>query len=273
MTKLEREPGLRERKQARTKLALLDAFVEALGERSLEAIAVRDLCATVPVSEATFFNYFRGKADLVTYFVQLWSLDHAWHARRTLEREGALAAIGEIFARTAETVREHPRVLAEVIAAQARLEGPPEVHEIGLAERRERFAELDGIEELPARGLDSLLPWLLDEAIARGELRPDAPRDLLFLTLAAVFFGTPVALLRGSPAAVGDAWRAQLALLLGPHRVTSAAAPTATKATATKATTTKAAATKATATNAESRTKPRKTSRSDKARKTPEKKR
>ena len=221
MTNSSSEPGLRERKHARTKLALLDAFVAAMETKPVEEIAVRELCATVPVSEATFFNYFRGKADLVTYFVQLWSLDHAWHAKQTIEREGALAALYEIFARTAATVREHPRVMAEVVAAQARYEGPVVVHELGLAERRERFAELDGIDTLPALGLDSLLPWLLDEAVERGELSQEAPRELLFLTLAAVFFGTPIALLRVHPEAVGEAWRAQLELLLSPHRVTS----------------------------------------------------
>ena len=36
------------------------------------------------------------------------------------------------------------------------------------------------------------------------------PRDFLFLTLAALFFGTPIALLRSSPELVGPAWRAQL---------------------------------------------------------------
>lgn len=219
MTTTTSEPGLRERKHARTKLALLDAFVAAMEQKPIEEIAVRELCATVPVSEATFFNYFRGKADLVTYFVQLWSLDHAWHATRTLEREGALAALHEIFARTATTVREHPRVMAEVLAAQARYEGPVVAHEIGLAERRERFAELGGIDALPALGLDSLLPWLLEEAVRRGELSEEAPRELLFLTLAAVFFGTPIALLRVHPEAVGEAWSAQLELLLAPHRV------------------------------------------------------
>lgn len=219
MTTTTSEPGLRERKHARTKLALLDAFVAAMEQKPIEEIAVRELCATVPVSEATFFNYFRGKADLVTYFVQLWSLDHAWHATRTLERDGALAALHEIFARTAATVREHPRVMAEVVAAQARYEGPVVAHEIGLAERRERFAELEGIDALPALGLDSLLPWLLEEAVRRGELSEEAPRELLFLTLAAVFFGTPIALLRVHPEAVGEAWSAQLELLLAPHRV------------------------------------------------------
>ena len=219
MTTTSSEPSLRERKHARTKLALLDAFVAAMEQKPVEEIAVRELCASVPVSEATFFNYFRGKADLVTYFVQLWSLDHAWHATRTLERDGALAALHEIFARTAATVREHPRVMAEVVAAQARYEGPVVAHEIGLAERRERFAELDGIDTLPALGLDSLLPWLLEEAVRRGELSEEAPRELLFLTLAAVFFGTPIALLRVHPESVGEAWSAQLELLLAPHCV------------------------------------------------------
>lgn len=204
---------LRARKLARSRLALLDAFVARMDERPVEEISVRELCAAAEVSEATFFNHFAGKDELVVFFIQLWALEVGWRARRVLAERGALAAIEGIFADTAASVAAHPRVMGEVLAAQARLDHEPPVREVTFAERRLRFPDLDGVETLPSEGLDALLPWLLGEAVARGELPPDTDVRTLFLHLAAFFFGTPIVLRRIQPALVGPAWQAQLALL------------------------------------------------------------
>lgn len=205
--------SLRARKLARTRLALLDAFVERLDERPVEEIGVRELCAAVEVSEATFFNLFGGKDELIPFFIQLWALEVGWRARRVLAERGALAAIEGVFADTARSVAEHPRVMGEVIAAQARLDRAPPLREVTLAERHLRFPALDGVDELPSEGLDALLPSLLEAAVRRGELPPGTELRFLFLNLAAVFFGTPIALRRLDPAMVGPAWSAQLAML------------------------------------------------------------
>lgn len=207
-------PSLRERKLARTRLALLDAFVARLDERPLEAIPVKELCAAVEISEGTFFNLFENKGELVAYFVQVWSLELGARVQEVLATRGAKAAIAAVFEGTADAVAAHPRVMAEVIAAQARLEHPVQPRPLSLAERLQRLGPQPRLAELPAMGLDSLLPWLIGEAVARGELPASTDQSFLFLNLAAIFFGTPVALRATNPALVGPAWRRQVALLL-----------------------------------------------------------
>lgn len=206
-------PTLRERKLARSRLALLDAFVARMDARPTEAISVKELCAAAEVSEPTFFNLFEGKAELITFFIQLWSLEMAANARDVLTKHGAFAAIQAIFDETAVAVAAHPRVMGEVLAAQARREGPPPRREVSLAERRLRFPGRPELDDTPAEGLDSLLPWLIGEAVKRGELPPSVDQSFLFLNLASVFFGTPIALRAIDPGQVGRAWRAQLGML------------------------------------------------------------
>lgn len=58
--------SLREKKYAKTKLALLDAATERIGEKTFDAISVKELCEQAEVSEATFFNYFPKKQDLLS---------------------------------------------------------------------------------------------------------------------------------------------------------------------------------------------------------------
>ena len=61
-----KEYPLRERKYAATKAALLDAVLARLHDQTLDSISVKEVCREVPVSEATFFNYFTSK-DVVRH--------------------------------------------------------------------------------------------------------------------------------------------------------------------------------------------------------------
>jgi len=204
---------LRERKHARTKLAFLDATLAAIRLRPLEEVTVKQLCDTVGVSEASFFNYFARKSDVLIYAVQLWSVEMAWHAQRVAASSSALAAIAEIFALTARQVAEHPEPMAEIIAGQARMTARPVFGELTTAERLLRFPGLEGIDTVRGEGLDEILPPLIDRAICAGELPAHTDRQRLLVALATVFLGLPVVLRGADAARVEAAYREHLALL------------------------------------------------------------
>jgi AcrR family transcriptional regulator len=207
------EIPLRSRKFARTKVGLLQAAMARLDACTLEELQVRDLCDAVQISQASFFNYFPRKSDLLVYFVQMWSIEVAWHVLVADSRPlSARAAIAHIFELTAKQAAEHPGVLAEVMAEQARLREPPKLIEITLAERLLAFPDMPGIDTAPARGLDSLLPELLRRAVKQGELPKSTKIDDAFLGLSALFFGIPMILRRIDPRSVGPAYRAQFDL-------------------------------------------------------------
>lgn len=203
---------LRPRKLALTKVKLLHAAIARLDRAPLEELQVKDLCRDVEISEASFFNYFPKKADLLVYFVQLWTLDVAWHALLAQPRPAtSYEAIQRIFQFTGAQAAEHPGVMAEVLAGQARLTEEPPLVEIPLAERIAAFPGREGIETLEARGLDSLLPELLARAVKQGELPKQTDVRAAFLGLAAIFFGVPIALRRIDPRAIPPAYLQQLA--------------------------------------------------------------
>lgn len=204
---------LRQRKHAQTKLAILDATLAAIRTRPLEEVTVKEICETARISEASFFNYFPKKSDVLTYQVQLWSLEMAWHAGRLSQLGGGLTAIEEIFAITARQVAEQPAPMAEIIAEQARMVARPDFAELTLAERRLRFPALIGIDEVRGEGLDELLPPLIERAIAAGDLPRDTDRTAVLIALATIFLGAPVVLRRSPAAALEQAYRAQLRIL------------------------------------------------------------
>ncbi|MEI9937401.1 MAG: TetR/AcrR family transcriptional regulator [Pseudomonadota bacterium] len=58
------KPGLRERKKAKTRLAISDVATKMFIERGFDDVTVMEVAAAADVSVATIFNYFETKEDL-----------------------------------------------------------------------------------------------------------------------------------------------------------------------------------------------------------------
>jgi AcrR family transcriptional regulator len=202
---------LRQRKQAQTRLALVRAALARLHDgRTLDDVNVKDLCRDVSISEASFFNYFHKKSDLLVFYVQLWSLDLGWRLRHELSGGTARDAIAAIFASTAREVAAQPEVMAEIIAYQARHTEPPVAADVPLPDRLAAYPERPGIEAIPGLGLDGLLPPLIARAVAEGDLPGDVDQAGAFLALTAIFFGVPLVLRRSPRAGLEAHYQRQL---------------------------------------------------------------
>src|SRR5690349_5741339 len=58
------ELSLRERKKAKTRLAISHVATKMFNERGFDAVTVAEIAAAAEVSVATLFNYFETKEDL-----------------------------------------------------------------------------------------------------------------------------------------------------------------------------------------------------------------
>ncbi len=198
---------LRERKYARTKLALVNAT-------PMEDITVNSLCDDIEISEATFFNYFAKKGDLLDYYVQLWTLEITWKIRHS--GQTGTAAVDALFTIAAQQFQQHPGLMGEVLARLARLREKPTPQKIGRAERRRAFEkiisndnQLAELEALEVSGLDTVLAPVLQQAINKGELPGNTHVPTTMLGLIALFYGIPLLL---NPDAIPTCYRQQLAI-------------------------------------------------------------
>lgn len=185
---------LREKKYARTKLSLLDACIHHLEktETSFESLSVRALCETAEVSEATFFNYFSKKADLLDYYLLLWNLELTWQSQHTNKK--GFAAISEIFTHIAQRFQKKPQLMKEIIAYQALQTRPAATQELSPAERTKALGQLNGIVDLKAIALDRLWLNAIEQAIKNNELPQNIHIPTLIFQLASIYYGTPLAL-------------------------------------------------------------------------------
>ena len=205
---------LRERKRARTRIALVEALLERLVDRPLDAIQVSELVEAVDISPATFFNYFPSKPDLLTHFIQLWSLQVGALARTVeAEHDSALAAVEALVTTTAQLSSQGPNVMMEIIVHQARNLPGEKPDPVEPAERMLYLPDVENVEELSDRGLASIITDLLSKAVAHGELPADTDIGEMALAVGSTFYGVPLIMATRYPEAVADLQSRQLKML------------------------------------------------------------
>ena len=214
-------PSLRERKFARTRLALAEAAAQHMQVASFETLSVKALCERVQVSEATFFNYFPKKDDLIVYLDHLWTLELNWYGRQSAAQHSGLAVIDAMFRYTSIQVQKKPGLMGEIIAHEARARQRAANPEITRAERMQAFPDLDGIDDMPDDSLEHILRAALQQGIDRGELPVNTAVTAAMVGLVSIFYGVPLALQHSNPAAIGAMYRQQLAILWEGLRVVS----------------------------------------------------
>ena len=213
MTEIAR-PSLRERKFARTRLSLAEAVTNHLEAASFESLSVKSLCERVQISEATFFNYFPRKQELLSYLVHLWVIELGWHVQKATEELRGLAVVDALFAEVARTCESRPGVLAEMLAWIARGGSLDSDLQIGELEKQLAYPDLDDIGSIPVKGIDAWLLPPLEAAISNGDLPENTLLPLMLTTLLSVLFGVPLTLLASDPTRIATVYRQQLALVL-----------------------------------------------------------
>ena len=206
-------PSLRERKFARTRLALAETTTAHLNSAALESLSVKNLCERVQISEATFFNYFPKKDDLIAYLDKLWTLELNWYGRQAASQQQGLAVIEALFRYTAIQVQKKPGLMGEIIAWEARDREHAPRPEITRAERSMAFPDLEGIEAIDDSNLETLLKMALQDAIKQGELPENILLPAAMVGLVSIFYGVPLAIQHANPTSIGPMYRQQLELL------------------------------------------------------------
>jgi len=204
---------LRQRKFARTRFALAQALAQSLSGQSLSDVPVKTLCSEAEVSEATFFNYFARKQDLVSYLVQLWMLESGWYATFHDPADRGLPVIEKIFAQSARNCARSPGLFREILIWIGQGSGVTQPLEFSDFEKRLAFPDLQRIEEVPVRDIDTWILPHLEFAIEQGVLPDNTLRQALLTSLLTILLGVPMVLLARDPARIAATYRQQLALL------------------------------------------------------------
>ena len=207
---------LRERKHAKTKVALANVAIERLKKKRLKDISVKELCEAIPISEVTFYNYFSQKTDVLVYILQLWQLEIQWHLKKWEKEKSNLDIVESYFDLAAQELEEHPLVLKEALAFFSQRRGDVEFEDMSAAEKLLAYPDLPGIEKirLSKRPKEKkVLKPYVEKAIAQGELPESTDPELISNILNSLFIGTLMSLHDHDPKQMKPTLRHMLRLL------------------------------------------------------------
>jgi AcrR family transcriptional regulator len=203
---------MREETTAANKLAIVSALFTRTGYEEFNDIKISDLCRDASVSQASFYNYFPKKSDLLIYYVQLWSVHMTWKITIDKQLRG-LRAIEFIFEDTSRSIAENPAIMAEILSFHARWKEKPRSAALTPSEKRIAYPDCNSIEEITAQGIDSMLQSHLLFAVNDGELPVNTPVNLTLPTLRSLFFGIQLMLKRVPLDQITEYCNQQLALV------------------------------------------------------------
>jgi AcrR family transcriptional regulator len=117
---MDQEPGLRERKKQRTRQLIAETARRLFTERGFDAVPVAEVARAAEVSEATVFNYFPTKEDLVYQGMEAFGAELIAAVRDRPPGEPVVAAFGRFVLQPrgllAAENKDSARYLTEVSA-------------------------------------------------------------------------------------------------------------------------------------------------------------
>jgi AcrR family transcriptional regulator len=161
------EPGLRERKKQRTRQLIADTAWRLFAERGFDDVSVAQIAREAEVSEATVFNYFRTKEDLVYHRMEAFEQELLSALRDRAEGESIVQAFGRFALKPRgflvsddPTATEGMRAAARVITGSAALQ----------ARQHDIFDRFTGtlatfIAEERGMAADDVEPWVMANAL------------------------------------------------------------------------------------------------------------
>jgi AcrR family transcriptional regulator len=120
------EPGLRERKKQRTRQLIADTAWRLFSERGFDEVPVAEVAREAEVSEATVFNYFPTKEDLVFHRMEAFEDELVEAVRDRPAGESIVQAFGRFVLRARGFLASDDPAATEGMRAAARvLTGSP----------------------------------------------------------------------------------------------------------------------------------------------------
>jgi AcrR family transcriptional regulator len=184
-----KEYPLRAIKHAKTRLAIMRAFMERLKRDRFESISVAKVCEDAEVAQGTVFNYFPVKIDVLAYYLRLTMAKMIGTAERKSVAGKYLAKIEAVFSQVSKEW-ENSNLSCQILSVLLGQTERPKWVEISGVEKRMAFPRCEGIEETADECFGGWLKKCISSAIKSGELPPKADQSDILVSLTTLMFGT-----------------------------------------------------------------------------------
>lgn len=208
----EAQISLREKKYAKTKLALLQEFISKMKDSRFEDISIKEICEKVEVSEGTFFNYFHQKVEVLIYYKTLTVTKMNWYLNTQRNDLSPLQKIDVAFDLIADELKE-PNFFYEMVRTMISEKVRDEVADISPVEKHYAFPDCPGVEAIESIDLCKFFEHLVNDAFAAGEISEEADRQTVYTALMSLLIGLPLAIEIEDFPRLKEIFKSQLSIL------------------------------------------------------------
>ncbi|MDH6351385.1 TetR family transcriptional regulator [Brevibacillus sp. 1238] len=181
--------SLREKKKAKTKLALLEAALALINEGTFRSVLVDDICAQAEVSKVTFFKFFPQKEELLIYFMSIWQV----RCYKELADNGkrGFAAVRHVFSMVAQYAEKQPGIMLSLISFLAEQKMHPCVPALSEAELSLLFPDVEAAQraEIGGKNMHQIFEQCVQEAREDGQLVAHVSNEEAVVLLFSMFYG------------------------------------------------------------------------------------
>jgi AcrR family transcriptional regulator len=206
---------LRERKIAKSKVILVNAFINRLKKTRISEISIKDICAEVEIAEATFYNYFPHKIDVLCFYEKCVRLKIIWAANKKEKDWPPLKVIDYTFSLIAKDIK-HPFLFYELISTfiSERVKAD-RLSDLTEAEKYFAFPDCQGIHEVRAMILEDYYAYLIKRSKKSGDLPRSMNTDDLVRALMSILIGVPLSIKKDQFDSLKEFYHRQLSFLWG----------------------------------------------------------
>ena len=179
--------SLREKKKAKTKLALLEEALALIDEGTFRSVLVDDICERAEVSKVTFFKFFPQKEELLIYFMSIWQA--RCFCELSANGKRGFAAVRHIFSMVAEESEKYPGIMLSLISFLAEQKMHPCVPTLSAAELALLFPDVSDRAAFSDADLHQIFVRCVREAREDGELADDVSEEEAVVLLFSMFYG------------------------------------------------------------------------------------
>lgn len=183
--------ALRQKKFFDTRLLLAKAFAEKLKTEKFDSISIKDICFKNDISEATFFNYFPQKIDVVAYWLKIKLFKLFWFIINFQKNSTFTNSIEKTFELFAGEIK-HPYIFNEVISLFKLNNIQIKSIEISSEELRYIHPECPDLDKINFSSLYDFFEALIDNKINENLLSKNVSKKTLVQFLITILMGVPL---------------------------------------------------------------------------------
>lgn len=190
---VEKDYSLREKKIAKTKIALMNEFIKRLEDTRFNDISIKDVCDSVEVSEATFYNYFPKKVDLVQYFKELITLKTIWEVEKKGSQMAPVEKIDLFFSIQADNMPS-PNAFFELVSIFTGEKMKNNRMQLLASDKYYSFPDYDGIDDMESMLFEEFFSVCIKAAVKSGAFDLKIKTTDIVFGLMSIFVGVPLSI-------------------------------------------------------------------------------